>query len=115
MPIVQSEITLRGDRVQIESLQDDIRGWPINLSLKSRTIIAPPHHAEASRLGKVVAIGDGRLSDGEQHEFSVKVGDIVLCQRYPASGNAVKWCGKNLFFMSETEILAKIEVTNGKG
>jgi co-chaperonin GroES (HSP10) len=95
--------------VQIESLGNDIRGWPLDVSLKLSKIIAPDSHAEPSRLGKVVAIGDGKLKDGTQHVFEVAVGDLVLCVRYPSSGQNVNYGGEALFLMSESQILAKVQ------
>jgi co-chaperonin GroES (HSP10) len=108
VPELREEMTLllRGDRVQVEGFFDDYRGSPL---LSHSSIIIPDIAKEPSRLAKVVAIGDGRLQDGTQHVFSVKVGDLVLCQRYPKTGAGVKWHGNELFFMSETEILAKVE------
>jgi chaperonin GroES len=110
---MEAEINPLGDRVQVEGFFDDYRGSP--LSLTPSKIVIPDIAKEPSRLAKVVALGDGRLQDGTQYEFSVKVGDLVLCQRYPKTGAGVKWRGKDLFFMSETEILARVEVSNGKG
>jgi co-chaperonin GroES (HSP10) len=109
-----AELTLCRDLVQIESLPDDIRGWPVNVSMKQSMIIAPALFAEPSRLGKVVAIGDGKLKDGRVHTFEVKVGDIVLCERYPQTGAGLKWRGRELFFMREIDILAIVkEMPNG--
>lgn len=99
------------DLVQVEGLPDDYRGAPLNHSLNSRIVI-PDVAKEPNRLAKVVAIGNGRMHDGTQYEFSVKVGDIVLCTRYPKTGAGVKWQGKELFFMSESEILALVELKN---
>jgi co-chaperonin GroES (HSP10) len=91
-------------------MPDDMRGWPVNIALQQSLIQIPQMYAEPSRFGKVVAIGDGRMQDGSQHEFEVAVGDLVLCTRYPQSGSTVKYAGKDLFIMSEREILAKVGV-----
>ena len=100
--------------MQIESMPDDIRGWPLDTALRQRMIIAPQMFSEPSRLGKVVALGDGKLKDGRQHRFEVAVGDIVLCTRYPKTGHTVPWQGTGLFVMREVEILAKLtETANG--
>ena len=94
------------DLVQIEGLPDDYRGAPIG---NSSCIVIPDVAKEPSRLAKVVALGNGKMQDGTVYEFSVKVGDTVLCTRYPKSGAGVKWQDKELFLMSETEILAKVD------
>ena len=93
----QVELKLCGNRVQIESMPNDIRGWPLEVSAKQSLIIAPQAYSEPSRLGKVVAIGDGKLKDGSQHVFEVEIGDLVLCQRYPQSGSTAKYAGKSYF------------------
>lgn len=106
-------LALRGDRVQIESFPDDFRGAP----LTKISIEIPDAYKEPSRLGKIIAVGDGWMHDDErgryQHQFSVKVGDIVLCTRYPKTGTGVKFRGSECFFMREIEILGKVEITNG--
>lgn len=107
------DLRLRRDLVQVESLMDDFRGAPLDWNLR-QSIVIPDMAKEPSRLGKVVAIGDGRMQDGSVYEFPVKVGDTVLSTRYPKSGAGGKFRGKPFYFMSADEILAKVEITNGQ-
>jgi chaperonin GroES len=99
------EMTVRGASVLIESFPGDGRSYSI-----TSKIIVPDAHKEASRLGKVLALGTGRLQDGRTWTFSVKVGDVVWCPRYPSSWQSVD---KMRGIMKEAEILAIVEVKNG--
>lgn len=100
-----SQLELRGDRVQIESFEDEARGSTLRLK---QTILIPDVAKEPSRLGRVVALGNGRMPDGKTHYFDVRVGDVVLCPRYPKSGTGIEWRGRKLFWMRDSEILAKV-------
>jgi len=71
-------------------------------------IILPDASKEKPKEGKIVAVGQGRLSDqGERIPFQVKAGDKVLFKSY--AGTDVKLDGKEYILMSEEEILAVIE------
>lgn len=71
-------------------------------------IILPDASKEKPKEGKIVAIGQGRLSDnGDRVAFQVKVNDRVLFKSY--SGTDVKIDGKEYILMSEEDILAVIE------
>lgn len=71
-------------------------------------IILPEGSKEKPKEGKIVAVGQGRMSDkGERLPFQVKKGDRVLFKSY--AGTDVKLDGKDYILMSEEEILAVIE------
>ena len=71
-------------------------------------IILPDASKEKPKEGKIVAVGQGRLSDqGERIPFQVKAGDKVLFKSY--AGTDVKLDGKEYILMSEDDILAVIE------
>ena len=71
-------------------------------------IILPDASKEKPKEGKIVAVGQGRLSDqGERIPFQVKAGDRVLFKSY--AGTDVKLDGKEYILMSEEDILAVIE------
>ena len=68
-------------------------------------IILPEGAKEKPKQGKVIAVGDGRISDkGERIPFQLKKGDTVLFKSY--SGTDVKFDGKEYILMSEEDILA---------
>ena len=71
-------------------------------------IILPDSSKEKPKEGKIVAVGQGRISEkGERLPFQVKKGDKVLFKSY--AGTDVKIDGKDYILMSEEEILAVIE------
>lgn len=71
-------------------------------------IILPEASKEKPKEGKIVAVGQGRLSDqGDRIPFQVKAGDRVLFKSY--AGTDVKIDGKDFILMSEEEILAVVE------
>ena len=59
---------------------------------------------EKPQEGKVVAVGSGTLKDGERIALEVKEGDRVLFSKY--AGTEVKFEGKELLIMRESDILA---------
>lgn len=71
-------------------------------------IILPDSSKEKPKEGKIIAVGDGKVSDtGERIAFQVKKGDRVLFKSY--SGTDVKVEGKEYILMSEDDILAIVE------
>lgn len=71
-------------------------------------IILPDSSKEKPKEGKIVAVGQGRLTDqGERIGFQVKKGDRVLFKSY--AGTDVKIDGKDYILMSEEEVLAIVE------
>ena len=71
-------------------------------------IVLPDSAKEKPTEGRVVATGDGRVSDsGETLGLSVKVGDRVLFGSY--SGTEIKAEGKEYLILDESEILAVVD------
>lgn len=71
-------------------------------------IVLPDTAKEKPTEGRIVATGDGRLTnDGERVAPSVKVGDRVLFGSY--SGTEIKAEGKEYLILDESEILAVVD------
>lgn len=71
-------------------------------------IILPDASKEKPKEGKIVSVGQGRISeDGTRVAFQVKAGDRILFKSY--AGTEVKLDGKEYILMSEEDILAVIE------
>jgi len=71
-------------------------------------IILPDTAKEKPMLGKIIAVGKGKLlDDGKLRPLEVKVGDKVLFAKY--SGSEIKIEGEEHLILSEDEILAVIE------
>jgi len=70
-------------------------------------IVLPETAKEKPQKGIVLAVGPGERNDeGEYMPLEVKEGDRVLFAKY--SGTEVKYDGKKLLIMRESDILAKI-------
>ena len=71
-------------------------------------IVLPDTAKEKPQLGKVLAVGPGKLLDsGERAAIGVKKGDDVLYAKY--GGTEVEIDGKEVIILRESDILAKIE------
>jgi chaperonin GroES len=70
-------------------------------------IVLPETAKEKPQKGTVLAVGPGERNDqGEYMPLEVAEGDSVLFAKY--SGTEIKYEGKKLLIMRESDILAKI-------
>ena len=85
------------DRVVIEALAKD--------EVTKSGIVLPDTAKEKPQEGKVIAVGNGKVSDnGTRVALEVKVGDKVLFSKY--AGTEVKVDGKEYLILGERDILA---------
>lgn len=71
-------------------------------------IVLPDSAKEKPLMGKVVAVGDGKLLDsGARGEMSVKKGDTVLYGKY--GGSEVEVDGVEYKILRESELLGIVE------
>ena len=83
------------DRVLVERMEQEEK--------TAGGIIIPDTAKEKPIQGKVLAVGDGTLSDqGQTTPLSVKAGDTILFGKW--SGTEVKIDGKDLVIMKESDI-----------
>lgn len=88
------------DRILVERLQEEEK--------TKGGIIIPDSAKEKPMQGKVVAAGNGRITeDGKKVPMDVKVGDTVLFAKY--SGNEVRIDDKDYLIMKEDDVLAIVE------
>jgi len=89
-----------GDKVVVKRLEAE--------EVTRGGIVLPDSAKEKPQRGKVVAVGDGKLTDsGERAKPTVKKGDQVLFTSY--AGTEVKVDGEELLVMDESDILAVLE------
>lgn len=94
--MAKKKIKPLGDRVIVEALQAET---------SKSGIIIPDTAKEKPQQGKVIAVGEGRLSDtGDRLKPEVKEGDVVLFGKY--SGTEIEVDSKDLLILRETDILA---------
>ena len=71
-------------------------------------IIIPDTAKEKPSRGKVLAVGNGAISeDGKLQPMNVKVGDIVLFSKW--GGTEIKFDGEDRLIMKETDVLGIIK------
>jgi chaperonin GroES len=87
------------DRVLLEAIEAD--------EISSGGIILPDSAKEKPQEAKVVAVGPGKIKNGEKIEMTVKVGDKVIYSKY--SGDEIKIDGDEYTIIEEDKILAIIE------
>lgn len=70
-------------------------------------IFLPSASLEKSQIGKVIAVGEGGIVDGNKVEMQVKVGQEVLFAKY--SGTEFDFEGKKYVIVKQNDILAILE------
>ena len=71
-------------------------------------IIIPDSAKEKPQRGKVIAAGNGKVSDdGDRVKLDVKAGDTILFGKY--SGQEIKLDGVEYLIMKEDEVFAALE------
>lgn len=85
-----------GDRVVIEPIEKE--------ETTTSGIVLPDSAKEKPQEGKVIAVGSGRVENGERIALEVKEGDRIIFSKY--AGTEVKFDNKELLIMRESDILA---------
>jgi chaperonin GroES len=88
------------DRILVERLEEK--------EVKKGGIIIPDTAKEKPQEGRVIAVGNGKVSDdGKKISLDVKTGDKILFGKY--SGSEVKLDDKEYLIMREEDVLAILE------
>ena len=88
------------DRLLVERLEEK--------EVKKGGIIIPDTAKEKPQEGKVIAVGNGKVTDeGKKIPLDVKAGDTILFGKY--SGSEVKIDDKEYLIMREDDVLAILE------
>jgi chaperonin GroES len=96
--VLDQTITPLGDRVLVEELKQEAK--------TASGIILPDSYKDdrGMKEGKVIAVGPGRIIDGEMIPVAVKKGDKVFFQW----GDELKIGGKEYHLVNESSIVAII-------
>jgi chaperonin GroES len=94
---------------RIKPLADRILVQPVEREERTKGGIYLPDTAkEKPQMGKVVAVGSGRLlENGERQPLDVREGDTILFSKY--AGTELKVDGQDVLIISERDILAVVE------
>jgi len=92
-------ITPLGNRIVVQPIEEE--------EITAGGIVLPETAKEKPQKGTVLAVGPGeRNEDGEHMALEVEEGDKVLFAKY--SGTEIKYEGKKLLILRESDILAKL-------
>ncbi len=95
-----------GDRLIVEVLEEEeqtISG-----------IVLPDTAKEKPQRGRVLAVGPGpRDEDGNHIQMDVEEGDEVIFSKY--GGTEIKVGTEDVLILRESDVLAKVVTTGGKG
>ena len=88
-----------GDRLIVKAVEEE--------EMTSSGIVLPDTAKEKPQRGKVLAAGDGKVTDdGKRVPLDVSEGDEVLYSKY--GGTEIKVDGEELLVLRESDVLAKI-------
>ena len=92
--------------MKLQPLSDRVVVKPEEAEEKTASgIILPDTAKEKPQVGKIVAVGKGKMSDsGNVIKMNLKVNDKVLYGKY--SGTEISFKGDDLLIMRESDILA---------
>jgi chaperonin GroES len=90
-----------GDRLIVQAVEEE--------DTTAGGILLPDTAKEKPQKGKVLAVGDGRISEdtGKRVPLDVSEGDEVLYSKY--GGTEIKVAGKDLLVLRESDVLAKVQ------
>ena len=90
-----------GDRLIVKAVEDE--------ETTASGIVLPDTAKEKPQKGKVLAVGDGKVSEetGKRVPLDVSEGDEVLYSKY--GGTEIKVEGEDLLVLRESDVLAKVE------
>jgi chaperonin GroES len=87
-----------GDRVIVQAVDQE--------EVTAGGIVLPDTAKDRPQRGKVLAVGDGKLVEGERIPMEVAVGDEIIYSKY--GGTEVKVEGEDVLILTEHDILAKV-------
>ena len=91
--------------VSLQPLEDRIVVKPSEgEEMTASGLVIPDTAKEKPQEGEVLAVGPGRVEDGNRVPLDVKVGDKVIYSKY--GGTEVKLAGDELLILSARDVLA---------
>jgi chaperonin GroES len=87
-----------GDRLIVQAIEEE--------ATTASGIVLPDTAKEKPQKGKVIAVGDGAIEDGERRPLDVGEGDEVLYSKY--GGTEITVDGEDVLVLREADVLAKV-------
>lgn len=92
----------------LKPLADRVVVRPLDREEKTVSgIVLPDTAKEKPQEGEVIAVGPGRVEDGQRVAMDVQMGDRVLYSKY--AGTEIKVNNEDVLVLRESDILAVIE------
>jgi chaperonin GroES len=88
-----------GDRLIVKAVEEE--------ETTASGIVLPDTAKEKPQRGKVLAVGDGKIEDGNRVPVDVAEGDEVLYSKY--GGTEITVDGEDLLVLRESDVLAKVD------
>lgn len=88
-----------GDRIVVKQLEAE--------ETTKSGIVLTGQAKEKPQEAEVVAVGEGKIENGQLIKLQVKVGDKVIYSKY--AGTDVKLSGEEYIIVSESDVLAIVE------
>ena len=90
-----------GDRLIVQAMEEE--------DTTAGGVLLPDTAKEKPQRGKVLAVGDGKISEdtGKRIPLDVSEGDEVLYSKY--GGTEIKVDGEDLLVLRESDVLAKVQ------
>ncbi len=87
------------DRIVIEAVETQEK--------TASGILLPGSAQEKPQMARVLAVGPGGLIDGKQVDMQIKVGDVILYNKY--AGSDFKLDGDEVTILKQSDVLAIVE------
>ncbi len=87
------------DKIVIEAME--------SMDKTQSGIVLPGTAQEKPQMAKVIAVGPGGIIDGKEINMQIKVGDIILYNKY--AGSDFKLENKEVTILRQADVLAIVE------
>ena len=92
--------------MKIKPLYDRVLILPEQKQTSNSGILIPQTAQEQPQIGKVIEVGDGESPDMDKTGMKVKVGDVVMFNKF--AGNEIKIEGKTYMLIRQVDLIGVI-------
>jgi len=85
-----------GDRILVKPMPEEAKS--------AGGILLPDSAKERPQSGEVIAVGPGKIDNGERIAMEIQVGDVVIYSKY--GGTEIKVDGEEYLILKESDVLA---------
>lgn len=99
--------------MNLKPLYDKIIVQPTKVEdITKAGIVLPDTAKEKPQQGKILAVGSGKIDEGQRIPLEVKVNDVIIFSKY--AGDDIKVDGEELKIISESDVLAIVETSSSE-